>query len=80
MRLSVTVKSIGKRKNALSRIPVELQPSPQTFAGIDLYAGSVECSQLAGKTAADLPHSLSDRRRSAGASGEWQGLIWCHLQ
>lgn len=31
MRLSVTVKSIGKRKNALSRIPVELQPSPQTL-------------------------------------------------
>ncbi|MED1954219.1 hypothetical protein [Brevibacillus centrosporus] len=31
MRLSVTVKSIGKRKNALSRIPVELQQSPQTL-------------------------------------------------
>ena len=31
MRLAVTVKSIGKRKSALSRIPVELAQKPQTL-------------------------------------------------
>ncbi|MFP3387660.1 hypothetical protein [Brevibacillus sp. SIMBA_040] len=31
MRIAVTVKSIGKRKNALSRIPVELAQTPQTL-------------------------------------------------
>ncbi|KZE51754.1 hypothetical protein AV540_12875 [Brevibacillus parabrevis] len=40
MRLAVTVKSIGKRKNALSRIPVELLPSPRTLR--ELIAGLVE--------------------------------------
>lgn len=40
MRLAVTVKSIGKRKNAFSRIPVELLPSPRTLR--ELIAGLVE--------------------------------------
>ncbi|MGG4495106.1 hypothetical protein [Brevibacillus reuszeri] len=31
MRIAVTVKSIGKRKNALSRIPVELKQTPKTL-------------------------------------------------
>lgn len=40
MRLAVTVKIIGKRQNTLSRIPVELLPSPRTLR--ELIAGLVE--------------------------------------
>ncbi len=40
MRLAVTVKSIGKRKNALTRIPVELSYQPRTLR--ELIAALVE--------------------------------------
>lgn len=40
MRVSVTVKSIGKRKNALTRIPVDLLHTPQTLR--QLIASLVE--------------------------------------
>lgn len=79
MRLSVTVKSIGKRKNALSRIPVELQQSPQTLRELisALVEWNVRGLQERQQQLSLVPYLTEGEVQERA---EWQGRIWCHLQ